>query len=417
MKIWLINQYASTPETGIGGRHYYLARELSKMGHSVHVIASSFTHLLHQPKTTKDQYSLETINDGFNVVWVKMPEYSGAHSKKRVLNWIVFACKFMKLHKEIPEKPDVILYSSPALLPFLGAWNLAFRLKAKLVWEIRDIWPLTLVELGGFSPFHPFIVIHSLIEKLAAKKADHIISNLPNAIAHLSSIGVRAENFTWVSNGVAVDEWQQNGAELLRDDVQAAIDQARAAGQHIIVYAGSHGLANALDNLLDAAVLLKGKPFCFILVGQGNDYDRLHKRVCDEEIVRVKMFPSLPKSQIPVFLAHADMAYLGLLRTPIFRFGVSPNKMFDYMMAGIPLLYAIDAHNDPASEHKCGISVAAENPTALAEAIQQLGAMPADDLKNLGKNGQEAALKYYSYEVLARKLVKALEGTASSTRL
>ena len=118
---WLINQYASTPETGMGGRHYYLAKELEKQGHKVYLIAAGFTHLLRQPPELKNNFTVQSISKGFNFVWIKMPKYKDPHAKKRVLNWFRFTWKLLKLPKVIADKPDAILVSSPAPFVFLGA--------------------------------------------------------------------------------------------------------------------------------------------------------------------------------------------------------------------------------------------------------------------------------------------------------
>ena len=112
--IWLINQYASTPETGMGGRHYYLAKELAKQGHKVYLIGASFNHLLREPPKLDNAFKIEEIEE-FQFVWVKVPSYKEAHSKKRVLNWFKFAWQLLKLPKVIADKPDVILASSPSL--------------------------------------------------------------------------------------------------------------------------------------------------------------------------------------------------------------------------------------------------------------------------------------------------------------
>src|SRR5699024_9089121 len=152
--IWIIHQYASTPETGMGGRHYYLADELGKMGHKVYVIASSANHLLRNSPELTGNYTFEA-RENFTFVWVKMPEYKEAHSKQRAINWLLFPWKIQKLSKIIADKPDAILSSSPSPIAFLGAERLAKKFKARLVFEVRDIWPLTLIELGGYSPKHP----------------------------------------------------------------------------------------------------------------------------------------------------------------------------------------------------------------------------------------------------------------------
>ena len=125
--IWIINQYASTPDTGMGGRHYYFARELAKLGHDVHLIAASSTHLLRRLPDVDDKYCVTEV-DGFNFVWVKTPVYSNSTSLRRILNWFLFSRRLRGLPKVIAGRPDTIIYSSPSLVPDLGAYRLAKRL-------------------------------------------------------------------------------------------------------------------------------------------------------------------------------------------------------------------------------------------------------------------------------------------------
>src|SRR3546814_86992 len=117
--IWIISQYDSTPETSMGGRHYYLARELEALGYQVYMVGASYTHLLRQPPTTNQAYLLER-REGINIVWVKTPWYKQAHSKRRIWNWCLFAFRLLGLGRVIPEEPDVIMYSSPSLIGYLG---------------------------------------------------------------------------------------------------------------------------------------------------------------------------------------------------------------------------------------------------------------------------------------------------------
>ena len=186
----IINQYASTLKTGIGGRSYYLGRELARQGHKVYLVASSFTHLLREQPKVSEEFTIETIEDNFSFLWVRMPEYTGAHHKKRVWNWFSFSFKLTKLHKVIEQKPDVVVASSPSPFVFLGAQWLAKKYKAKLAFEVRDIWPLTLIELGEYSSNNLFIRLMQWVEDKAYRDSDIVISNLNNAAEHMVMRGM-----------------------------------------------------------------------------------------------------------------------------------------------------------------------------------------------------------------------------------
>jgi len=403
--IWIINQYASTPETGMGGRHYYLAKELAKQGHKVYLIAASYTHLLRQPPNVNDAFTIEPVA-GFSFVWVKMPKYKGAHDKKRAWNWFSFAWKLLSLPKAIADKPDVILYSSPSLIPFIGAEYLANKLKCKLVFEVRDIWPLTLVDVGGYSTTHPFIRFMQWVEDRAYRKSDRVLSNLPNAVEHMVSRGMRREKFCWIPNGLDLAEVSQ--AKALPTEVLAALPK----NKFIVGYTGTLGVANALESLLEAAVLTKSDDsLAWVLVGAGNEKTSLQAK-CDQlGLNNVYFVAPIAKVQIQTMLAKFDACYIGLTKDPLFCFGVSPNKLFDYLYAGRSIIYAIDSGEYmPVSEANAGFSVPAENPQAIVDAVQKLKAMSHERRIQLGKNGREFAIKNHDYSQLAAKLSKVLLG-------
>lgn len=195
--VWMINQYASTPGTGIGGRHYSLAKEMVAKGIKVYLIAASYTHIRRNSPLVHNDIQLQNV-EGINFVWVNVPEYVDAHSKKRILNWFVFAWKLKLLKKVINDSPDAILCSSPSLVSFLGARWLSRKYSARLVFEVRDIWPLSFIELGGFSFNHPFIRFMQWIEDSAYHSADRVVSNLKYSVEHMVEWGMCRSKFTWI---------------------------------------------------------------------------------------------------------------------------------------------------------------------------------------------------------------------------
>ena len=151
----------------MGGRHFHLARELAKQGHKVYLVAASYTHILRQPPKVKVPCQIQLI-EGIHFVWLKMPYYGNAHSKKRIINWFLFGWKLRGLINTIADKPDTILYSSPSLIGFLGCRHIKNVCKnTRLVFEVRDIWPLTLIQVGGYSPNNMFIRFLQWIEDKA----------------------------------------------------------------------------------------------------------------------------------------------------------------------------------------------------------------------------------------------------------
>jgi glycosyltransferase involved in cell wall biosynthesis len=398
--IFIVNQYASTPSTGMGGRHYYLAKELAKQGHTVYLIAASYTHLLREPPTTKDEYKIEDVA-GFKFVWVKVPKYVDAHDKKRVLNWFRFAWKLLKLPKVIVDKPDAILVSSPSLIPFLGAQRLAKKFNAKLAFEVRDIWPLTLVELGGYSPSHPFIRLMQWVEDKAYRDSDVVLSNLPNAVEHMVQRGMDESKFTWIPNGFDLGEISQT------QPIAEGVINSLPKDKFIVGYTGTLGVANALDTLIEAAEILKEQTdIAFVLVGGGKDKPDLMEKA--KHLNNVFFIEPIKKTQIQTMLKQFDVCFIGFRNVPIYRFGIAPNKLPEYMMSAKPIVHSYSGSFDSVIKAGAGISVPSENSQAIAEAILKLKGMSPKERAQLGQNGRNHAIQNHDYAKLAKKLAKVL---------
>ncbi|WP_200881829.1 glycosyltransferase family 4 protein [Nitrincola sp. A-D6] len=401
--IWIINQYASTPENGYAGRHYYLGTELVKLGYKVYLIASAKHHLLRE-KVVMDSTFKITDHDGLNVVWMDMPTYADAHSKQRVLNWFIFSWKLLRLVKLIPDKPEYILCSSPSLISFFGAKKLAKQYKSKLIFEVRDIWPLTLTEIGGFSSKNLFIRFLQWVENKAYRDSDAVVSNLKNSVEHMVVHGLNRDKFTWIPNGFSEREVRE--ARPLADNVLSQVP----IESFIVGYTGTFGLANDLYTLLAAAAKLKKYPeIKFVLVGGGKEKSNLINYSKELELNNVIFINFINKNHIQSMLKCFDVLTVGAKKEPMYHFGVSPNKLFDYMIAGKPIIYHIESGNyHPVTDAGCGFEVESGDPDKLANAILKVYKMPPNEREFMGDNGVKAALHQYEYRQLAEKLVQVL---------
>jgi glycosyltransferase involved in cell wall biosynthesis len=176
----------------------------------------------------------------------------------------------------------------------------------------------------------------------------------------------------------------------------------------VVGYAGSMGLPNALDTLLDAAALLKGEPIEIVMVGDGHERERLTARLAAEGLARVHWCAPIPKAQIPAFLAAIDIAYIGWQRVPIYRFGIAPNKLMDYLMAGCAVLHSVEAGNDPVAEAGCGLTVAPESPAAVAQGLRELAGRSAAERRAMGERGRAFVQAHHTYPVLAQRFLAAV---------
>ena len=411
MRIILINHYAGTPSLGMEYRPYYLAREWVRAGHEVTMVAANFSHV----RTYQPQAGQEKV-DGITYQWLPTPKYQG-NGLGRVKNIWSFLRQVWQMAPALVAncKPDVVIASSTYPMDIWVARHIAKRASAKLVFEVHDLWPLSPIEIGGMSPKHPFIRLCQAAENAAYRDSDLVVSMLPNISPHAAAKGLPAFRLEIVPNGISYEDCSDVVAPPLRADVTAVLDAVRAVGHSVIAYTGSHGLPNALDTLLDAAALLRDETFSFVFVGDGHERARLQARVIAENLNHVYLLDPIPKAQVLGLLGRVQAAYLGAPRHPLYRFGVSPNKMLDYMLASTPILYAIEAGNNPIAEASCGITIPAENAVALAEAIRHVGTLPESQRQAMGDNGRRYALQHHTYDVLAAKFLDAVQRVSPRT--
>ncbi|MBV1789407.1 glycosyltransferase family 4 protein [Marinobacterium sp. D7] len=407
--VWIVNQYASTPEYGYAGRHYYLGKELAKQGYNVYLITSGAHHLLREKPVFDSMFRCDRQGN-FTVVWVRMPSYSEAHSKVRALGWFLFSYRIKKLAKLIPDPPDVVVCSSPSLISFMGSKSLALKFGARLVFEVRDIWPLTLTEVGGFSQKHPFIRLMQWVEDRAYRDSERVISNLKNSVEHMISRGMPRSKFAWVPNGFSLEEVG------LKAPLNSTANGQLPLDKFIVGYTGAIGTANALDTLVDAAERLRQySDIAFVLVGAGKEKVALQQLVKEKDLNNVYFIDPIPKVEIQAMLAKFNACYIGLTKDPLFRFGVSPNKLFDYLYSAKPVIYAIDSGEyKPIEEAGAGLQVPAQDAEKLADAVLRLYQLSPQERDALGENGRKAALEQHEYSQLAQNFSNILfEGLES----
>jgi glycosyltransferase involved in cell wall biosynthesis len=383
-------------------RPYYMAREWMRLGHQVRIVAATHSHLRQENPAGDAPCRFELV-DRIEYVWLRTPAYEG-NGIGRVRNMLAFVYGLYRHQNEFLRDfaPDVVIASSTYPLDIFPARAIARRFGARLVFEVHDLWPLSPMELGNMSRFHPFIMTMQVGEDFACKHADHVVSMLPKAAEHLQSRGMQPEKFVYVPNGAVLEDWSLDGKRL-PDAHRDALAGYAARKRFVVMYAGAHGLLNNLDIVLDAARELADTPIQFCLVGHGPEKARLEQRARELGVTNVDFLPSVPKDSVPQLLEHADALFLSFAPQPLFRFGVSPNKLMDYMMAGKPVIAAMRAGNDPPTELGFGWSVAPDDPHALAAALRTLAAMPAADRAVLAGRARTAAEQQYAYPALARR--------------
>jgi glycosyltransferase involved in cell wall biosynthesis len=407
MNILLINHYAHALGHGTVYRPFYFAKEWIKLGHSVTIVCASFSHLCYNQTQISQDFQAENIA-GIRHIRLKTPEYQG-NGVGRAINIFTFVAQLFRYsHRLIKDvQPDVVIDSSVYPLTTYPAQYIAKKARAKLIFEVHDLWPLSPIELSGMSPSHPFIILMQLAENSAYRHADRVVSLLPKAKDHMQEHGMNPDKFAWIPNGIDLKEWDKNQISL-PESHQLILDNLKRSGDALVGYAGEHGLANSLSTVLETAILLKDKPVNFVLVGKGLQKSALQDRTSKLGLKNVVFLDQIPKTSIPSLLSQMDALLIVWRKLPIYRFGICPNKLMDYMMAGKPIIHGISAGNDLVAENGCGISVPAEDPPALAQAIETFMASSILQREEMGIKAQAYVINHHDYRILAQKFLEVI---------
>lgn len=396
--IWIFYQDGGTPKQGWGDRHFFLAKEYIKKGYKVTIFAGNNCHRYNSPVTFKGQFLHENI-EGVHYCWVKIPAYSDSISFTRILSWLLFAFKLLFVSKKKVEKPDIIIVSSIPIFPILPGILYKWIYKAKLIFEIRDIWPMTVIQVGNFSPYNPFILVLKAIELIGYSQSHHIVSVLQHADKHIQNSISKKFSFTWISNGFS-DEFLQ-GKE--KDNSEHEILKKLPA-KFLVGYTGTLGISNANEFLVDAArKLMSNENIHFVLVGDGPEKENLLHRA--KGLTNITFIPKIPKNLVRTVLQHFSVGYLGWKDLDIYQYGISANKTFDYMSAGLPIIMSYRHNNNVLSIANCGYTVEPESGDAVAKAVLELYAATPEERRLIGENGRRFAQENFSYNSLARKFI------------
>lgn len=397
--VWVINQFAGTPESGWGERHFYFSKHWIQEGYQVNIISGSFNHVFKKTVEVNGLYKHENY-EAVNFYWVKTPKYK-ATSIFRFYSMLVFMLRILLLPVKKIGRPDVIIVSSMPIFPILSGYLLKRKYHSKLLFEIRDIWPLTLQLLGNKSKNHPAVRFIGWFEKLGYRKADAVVSLLPNAREHIETVANRPVNFQYVPNGI---DSETIGYEAIPEDLNLEIPKDK----FVVGYAGTIGLANALEYFVEAAIQLKDEPgIYFVIVGDG--YLKAELQAQAGVLNNILFYPKIRKAQVQKLVARFDLAFVGRNDTPLFKHGVSANKYFDYMLAGKPILDSNNYIQDPVELSGCGIIVKPDSSEAIVEGIRQFINMPEKERQAMGEKGKQFVMKEHAISKLASKYSRLFE--------
>lgn len=409
MNVWYINHYAMPPDSGVPGRPYYLAGELLRTGMTPTMICAGFHHLRAVPAKPSEISRIRYL-DGIGYYQLKTREYKG-NGIGRTFNMLDFAKGLPGLKKKgaTGENPSLIIYSSPHLFGYNAALSLSKHYRVPVIFEVRDIWPLGLINIGGVSPLNPLILWMGSIEQKAYKTAGAIVSLLPYANKHFESKNMETGRFHYIPNGINVDEWNSTSDDLPEVHHEVFSDLQKR-DKLIVIYTGAHGWTNALDQILDLKkVNDNNAPYHFVLIGEGTEKSKLMDRARSEKITFISFLPKLSKKQVLTAIASSDACFIGWHENELYQYGISPNKIGDYFMGRKPVIHAVKAANDPVKEAQAGITVPPYSAVQLHEAILMLMEMSPQEREQLGRNGRQFAETNLDWRVLGAKYVDLIQ--------
>lgn len=401
MNILMISHYAGAPQYGMEFRSYYMAREWVRMGHRVTVVGAAFSHL----RKVQPPVGHETL-EGINYLWLPTTHYEG-NGIKRVLTMFQFCCQVYKHSRELIDfKPNIVIASSVYTFDLYPCRYIARRTGAKLVYEVHDLWPLSVITIGGYSRRHPFILMLQHCENYAYRHCDMVVSILDKAFPHMQRHGLSEDRFCCVPNGYLKEEWENIDNITLPKEHEELLTRLHQEGKIIVGFAGGHTQSTAMDVLLDAAGLLKERSdLAFVLVGNGPQKAELITKAKNENLSNVFFLPPIDKNSIPKLLQQFDICYAGGIHSTLHRYGTSFNKIIDYMLAAKPIVKSVDEPGCEVERVGCGIQVEAENASQVRDAIVTLANMSEEERENMGAKGQKYATENLEYHALSQQFI------------
>ena len=394
--IWYVSKYVAPPGSGTaGGRGYLLMKELAQMGHRVTIVTSDSNQLA-EPPHLETGYLFQQV-DGIQLCWVRTMKYSAAKSARRILSWLDFEWRLLWLPKHKLPKPDVVVVSSLSLLTVLNGLWWRVRYKCRLVFEVRDIWPLTITEEGGFKPSNPFVWGLGVIERLGYKHADAIVGTMPNLGEHVQQVLGYPKVTICIPMGVDAATFAI--PEALPVDYEATYFPKK---KFVVAHVGSIGITNALDTFLECAEAMQDQPnIHFLLVGDGDLREAYREKY--SHLDNLTFGPKVNKAMVQTVLAKCDLLYFSVHVSRVWQYGQSLNKVIDYMMAGKPVVASYTGYPSMINEANCGTYVPAGDVLSLKEDVMRYAQMDAQERQLIGARGKAWLLENRNYPKLAKE--------------
>lgn len=397
MKLLIVSKYAPVPGFGSNPRWFWLGREFLKQGIEVTITVSDSNHGSSYPPV-RNFFSAHVI-DGVNFIVIKGIKYGSSNSFRRVLSWFEFDWKVFWLFRK--NRFDMVIISSLSLTTVVfGIYCKVFK-KIPFVFEVRDIWPLTLVEEGNISYWHPFVIYLRMLEKFAYKTADLIVGTMPNLKQHVLELGISRPSCSFHTCGIGILPERVADVEkfVFPDEIEKL-----CVGRTIVGYCGSIGLSNNLHDFVEYIHSCERDDVVFVVAGSGSYADVFKRQL--HQIPNVFFVGYISPDAVQSFLRRCDILFLSTLPSKVWDYGQSMNKVVDYMLAAKYIVAQYTGHPSFINESECGVFT---DGAGLTECLDAAIDMPRATRDAAGLAGREWLLEHQNYETLARDYIRKIE--------
>lgn len=406
MRVLYLHQHFNTPEGSVGIRSYMMARALINHGHKVTIVCGSYGGGNTGLTNTFEDGRREGVVDGIRIIEFNLAYSNHDSFLKRTWLFLSFAMKSIGL--AFTQSYDVLFATTTPLTAGIPGISARWLRRKPFVFEVRDLWPELPREMGVIK--NPVVLwLMGVLEWASYRSAHRLIGLSPGIVDGIAKRGVKREQIAMIPNGCDLS--------LFADKSQPWRPKGVAESDLMAVFTGTHGMANGLDAVLDAAAVLKQRgrnDIKLVLIGQGKLKPALQERAQQEGLDNVIFHPAVDKQKLAGLMASTDIGLQILANVPAFYYGTSPNKFFDYIAASLPVL-----NNYPGwlaeiiTKYQCGFTVPPSNPEAFADALEQ-AAVNRNKLQQMGINARRLAEAEFDRNQLANNFVNWLEGSIKS---
>lgn len=404
MNIWFISKYISPPQyANVSSRAFYLSKEIQKLGHEVIIITSDSNHFTRFPNSNKI-YNYEE-QEGVPFYWVKTSKYTKTASIRRILSWIDFELKLFFMNLKGMQAPDVVIISSLSILTIVYGYYLKKKFGSFLVFEIRDIWPLTMTEEGGFSVWNPFVLLIGYIERFGYRVSDLVVGTMPKLDLHIKEVLGYNKPFHCSPLGFAPENYEEN-ILINKNPFNDIFPREKT----IVGYAGSLGITNALEPFIETIKLMeKDTSIHFMIVGGGDLKVKFMKEL--KGYSNITFLDRIRQDEVKYFLDKCDILYLSTKDSKVWQYGQSMNKIVEYMLAAKPVIATYTGFPSMINEAKCGVFITSSNPIDIKNDILRFSNFSKEEQKKIGQNGRRWMFQNRTYAHLAFEYVSAIKNS------